>query len=267
MAQAVGISADHIHREGKQQHKDVQLKAHIEAVWHTEKPAHPGYGPVRLGWHLGINHKRISRVMKKFGLHPPRRRRHHYCTQQSKRHHSYTNLIHHLVVTRSNQVWVYDVSFFWFQGCFWYLATIEDLFTRQILAAQVSRHHDRFLILSVSKQAVERVGYGPDTIHSDQGTEFLALVVTTFWEAEQGTAISVSDPASPWQNGYKESFFGHFKDDLGYMEQFNSPGEFIAGIYEQVRYYNQDRLHRSLKMTPNQFTEKVSENSRHVWGT
>ena len=146
------------------------------------------------------------------------------------------------------------------------MATIEDLYTRQILASQVSRHHDRFLILSVSKQALRTVGRGPDMIHSDQGTEFLALVVTTFWETEH-VAISVSDPASPWQNGYKESFFGHFKDDLGYTEQFDSPGEFIAGMYEQVRYYNQDRLHRSLKMTPNHYAQKVSENSRPVWGT
>lgn len=235
-------------------------------MWFTQKPAHPGYGAIRLGWHLKLNHKRIARVMKKFGLHPPRRRSHHFCTHQGKRQHTYTNLTANLVVTRPNQVWVYDVSFFWFQGCWWYLATIEDRFTRQILAAQVSRHHDRFLILSVSKQAVLKVGLSPDIIHSDQGSEFLAILVTSFWETIS-TAISVSDVASPWQNGYKESFFGHFKDDLGHTEQFNSPGEFIAGIYEQINYYNQDRLHRSLKTTPNQYAQTVSENPRRVLGT
>lgn len=267
VAAAVQISRFHFSRTSTQDEADEKLKAQINAVWCTEKPAHPGYGAIRLGWHLHINHKRIARVMKKFEMHPPRRRSHHYCTTQSKRHHEYTNLIHHVVVTRPNQVWVYDVSFFRFHGCWWYLATIEDRFTRQILAAQVSRHHDRWLVLSVSKQAVERIGFGPDIIHSDQGTEFLARVVTTYWETDQGTAISVSDSASPWQNGYKESFFGHFKDDLGYTEQFNSPGEFIAGIYEQINYYNQHRLHRSLKMTPNRYAQSVSENSRHVWGT
>lgn len=263
----MGMSHYHLHRIPKQEANDLSLKAAIEAVWYTEKPAHPGYGPIRLGWHLHLNHKRIARVMKKFNLHPPRRKSHHYCTKQTKRHHSYTNLIHNLVVTKSNQVWVYDVSFFWFQGGWWYLATIEDLFTRQIIATQVSRHHDHFLILSVSKQAIQRVGYGPDIIHSDQGSEFLAEVVTNFWEIEQQVAISVSDTGSPWQNGYKESFFGHFKDDFGFTNRFDSPGEFVAGIYEQVEYYNHDRLHRSLKMTPNQYAQLVSENPRPIMGT
>ncbi len=232
-------------------------------MWNTD---HPAYGPRRLGWHLEINHKRIARVMKKFHLHPPRRRHRHFCTHTSTRKHTYTNLIRGFIPTRPNQVWVSDVSFFWFAGCWWYLATIEDVFTRQIVAAQVSRHHDRWLIHSVSKQAVQNTGCAPDIFHTDQGSEFLALVCTLFWE-EHHTAISVSDPGSPCQNGHKESFFGHFKDDLGHTDRFDSTGEFIAAMYRQVQYYNEKRIHTSLKMPPYHYAQLVSENPRHVWGT
>ena len=140
------------------------------------------------------------------------------------------------------------------------------MFTRKILSAQVSKHHDRWLVLSVSKQAVANTGCAPDIFHSDQGTEFMALACTTFWE-EQSVAVSVSDKASPWQNGYKESFFGRFKDEFGNTDRFETPGEFIAAIYEQIHYYNYDRIHTALKMPPVEYAQLVSENPRRILGT
>lgn len=261
VARATGISHYHLHRKSKQVVKDRQLRDQIEKTWED----HPGYGQKRLAIHLQINKKRIKRVMKQFGIKPPRRKS-AYCTKKSKRHHIYTNLIKTIIPTRANQIWVSDVSFFRFMGTWWYLATIEDVFTREIIAAQVSRHHDRWLVLSVSKQAVENTGTTPDIFHSDQGTDFMARACTTYWE-EQLVAISVSDTGSPWQNGYKESFYSHFKDDLGRTDRFNSPGEFIAGIYQQVHYYNHQRIHTAIKMPPVKYAQKVSENPRHVLGT
>lgn len=146
------------------------------------------------------------------------------------------------------------------------MATIEDIYTREVVSAQVSRHHDRWLVLSASKQALLKTGGKPDIFHSDQGTEFMAQACTTFWE-EQKVAISVSDTGSPWQNGYQESFFGHFKHELGRTDRFNSPGEFIAAIYQQVCYYNLERIHTAIKMPPFHYAQLVSENPRHVLGT
>ena len=42
----------------------------------------------------------------------------------------------------------------------------------------------------------------------------MARATTNYLEL-QGVQVSVSAKASPWQNGYKESFFGHFKDEFG----------------------------------------------------
>lgn len=261
VAKIVGISHYHLHRQSKQEEKDQQIRMLIEDSWRV----HPAYGGLRLSYHLRINVKRIRRVMKKFGLKPPRRKARKFCTKSAP-HHTYTNLIKNVVVTRPNQVWVSDVSFFWFQGRWWYLATIEDLFTREILAAQVSRHHDRWLVLSISKQAALRAGKLPDIFHSDHGTEFMARICTTFWE-DYGVAISASDTASPWQNGYKESFFGRFKAEFGDPSRFKTSGEFIAAIYAHVHYYNHDRIHTAIKMPPADYAKLVSDNPRHVLGS
>ncbi|PIR58643.1 MAG: hypothetical protein COU69_04390 [Candidatus Pacebacteria bacterium CG10_big_fil_rev_8_21_14_0_10_56_10] len=54
---------------------------------------------------------------------------------------------------------------------------------------------------------------------------------------------------------------------MGWTDRFETIGEFVTAIYEQVHYYNFDRLHRSLKMIPVAYANSVSENSRHAMGT
>ena len=175
--------------------------------------------------HLGVNHKRTERVMRKFGIKAPRRKpKKHFCTV-SVFNHNYTNLIAGITPEQfiPHLIWVCDVSCFKYQGQFWYLATIEDLATRQVLASKVGKFHNADLILSVVKQAIQTTGRIPTYFHTDQGKEFMAKLVTNYLES-LGVKVSVSAKASPWQNGYKESFFGRFKDEFGDISRFDTAG-------------------------------------------
>lgn len=251
VAEAVGISRKNIYRHPVKPEKDKKLVDLINLA-HLD---HPAYGQYKMALHLGVNHKRTERVMKTYGIKAPRRKKKYFCTV-STYNHNYTNLI--CEISREqfapHLIWACDVSYFKFQGQFWYLATIEDLATRQILSSRVGKHHDADLILSVIKQSILTTGHTPVYFHSDQGREFMARKVTDYLET-QGVRVSVSAKASPWQNGYKESFFGHFKDEFGDINRFDTPGELIEEIYSQVRYYNFDRIHRSLKMPPTVYTQ------------
>ena len=224
-------------------------QALIEQITQAHRD-HPAYGQYKMALHLGVNHKRTERVMKLYGIRAPRRRKKYFCTV-SAYHYNYTNLIAEISKEQfvPHLIWVCDVSYFKFKGQFWYLATIEDLATRQILSSQVGKHHDADLILSAIRQAIQVTGHAPIYFPSDQGTEFMAKAVTDYLKF-QGVNVSVSAKASPWQNGYQESFFGHFKDEFGDINRFNTPGELIEEIYYQIHYYNFERIHRSLKMSP-----------------
>lgn len=215
----------------------------------------PAYGQYRMALELKVNHKRTERVMKLFGITAPRYRKKYFCTV-STYNHTYTNLIKDITEQEfvPHLIWVCDVSFFKYQGQMWYLATIEDLATRQVLASQVGKFHNAELIISVIKQAILVTGCIPTYFHTDQGTEFMARVVTDYLEL-QGVKVSVSAKASPWENGYKESFFGHFKGEFGQIERFDSVGELIEEIYSQVHYYNYQRIHTSLKMSPVKYSQ------------
>jgi len=67
----------------------------------------------------------------------------------------------------------------------------------------------------------------------------------------------MSKKSSPWENGYQESFYNNFKTDLGLeFERFNTSGELIEGVHQTINYYNKQRIHTTLKMSPISFKHK-----------
>jgi putative transposase len=261
-AEALGINRKNIYRRLLMPAKDLALKAQIEST-HRQ---HPAYGHRRIALQLGINHKRAQRVMAKFNLRPPRRRLKHYSTCSTTQH-PYRNLLKDLgPITRPHHVWCSDLSRMVYQGTVWYLATIEDIATRQIMAHHIGKHHDSQLVLATIQQALD-TGVKPVIFHSDQGNEFMADNCTRYLQ-DHGIQISVSDVASPWQNAYKESFYGRFKQEFGDTNRFGFVGEFFEAIHHQIHYYNHHRIHTTLKMPPAVFAaQTLSDTCRHKMGT
>ena len=187
--------------------------------------------------------------MKKYGIKVPRRKiKNNFCTKSIK-HRRYPNLIKDLEIIYENQVWCSDTSRFIFHGQKWYIVTVIDIFTRQVRGVAIGRHHDSALVLEAIEMALVTSKTATEIFHSDQETEFMAESITDFLEQLE-TKISASDKASPWQNGYQESFFGKFKDDIGDINRFETQGELLEELYHGIHYYNNERIHTALKMPP-----------------
>lgn len=134
---------------------------------------------------------------------------------------------------------------------FIYLAVIFDLFTKEVVGFKISRYHNANLVTEALMDAISS-NATPAIIHSDQGSEYLSKTYTTTLR-RFNILISNSEKSSPWQNGYVESFFGKFKEELGDINKIDSLGELIEHIYHKIYYYNNDRIHSTLKMSPTKF--------------
>lgn len=190
--------------------------------------------------------------MLKFGIKPLRRKVHKKYSLHNAKEVSYTNLLKDCKFSKPCQAYCSDFTYLKFQNKKYYLATVEDIFTREIVAANIGNRHNSDLIL---KTLIEAVKKGvPAVLHSDQGSEFMSGEVTGYLK-DKGIQISVSDKGSPWQNGYKESFYGKFKVENGDLNRFETLGEWIEEIYSYIKYYNSYRIHTSLKMPPVQFKQ------------
>lgn len=252
LAKELGVSRSSLYYRRKREEIDLEVKRQIEAVMVD----HKDYGHKRIALHLKMGHNRIRRVMKKYGLKPYRRRAKRFVKKKDlgKPPSGIPNLLQPLLdskfLIKPNQVWSMDFTYIRFQGKFIYLATIIDLFTREIVGINISRFHNRFLVVGALEDAVIHYG-APEIVHCDQGSEYNSVDFIAFVKII-GAKISMSEKASPWQNGHQESFFGHFKLEAGDLNRFQSLGELIEYIYQQVYYYNHERIHSVLKMTPSQ---------------
>jgi putative transposase len=260
LCEILGFNRSNLYYKSQLTDKDLKLKVEIEKLHEF----HPAYGHKRVAMALEIGHNRALRVMRKFDIKPPRRKIKKFYTTQSVNQTSYTNLIRNIEAKKPSEIYVTDLTYIKYQGKFIYLGTVEDIFTKEIVASNLSVRHDSELALSIAKEALTKST--PKIFHSDQGSEFMARKVTSFIES-RSVQVSVSDKGSPWQNGFKESFYSRFKDENGDLNRFEDLGELVEEIYNYINYYNKYRIHTNLKMSPYQFKLKLLETVSEKTGT
>jgi transposase InsO family protein len=247
LAETLGVSRSLLYYRYKQKDKDWKLKIEIEKVLRDNR----SYGHKRIALKLKINKKRILRVMKLYGIKPYRRRGKKWRKSKKNPLTAFNNLLLNEFPKKLNQIWVSDFTYLPFKGSWIYLATVMDLFSREIVGFSVLKNHSTQLTINALLSAVHKHPT-PEIIHSDQGSEYLSkdyINLTT----NLGIRLSMSEKGSPWENGYQESFYSQFKVDLGDTNRFDTLGELVYEIYQTIYKYNNERIHTALKMPPIQF--------------
>ncbi len=258
LAKKLGVSRGMLYYTHKRPKTDEDVK---ELILETLK-THRDYGHKRIAPELGLNKKRILRVMKKFGIKPYRRRKMpRKPADENKQPVKYLNLIKNFCPIRPNVVWAGDFTYLSFGGQFYFLATVIDIFTREIVGWSFSANHTTGLVTEAFKDAQKNMGTTPSYFHSDQGSEYDSRNYLTLVEQSE-TTISMSKKSSPWENAFQESFYSHFKTYLGDPNRFNDLGQLIEEISKSIFYYNHDRIHTSLKMSPVKFRKSHAVSSR-----
>jgi len=245
-----GISKSSLYYKSKKYGEDLKVKEKIEQVWND----FPSYGHKRLSTALKLNKKRILRVMKKFSIKPYRRHKKPFKRSMVSVYDKYPNLLTTTPLTKINQIWVTDFTYLWYKNRFIYVATVIDIYNREVIGACILTNHSGALVVQAVVSALMN-HRRPDIIHSDQGSEYTSEIYTEFCNSS-GIQISMSDKGSPWQNGYQESFYDKFKIDLGDPNRFESLGELVFEIYRTIYVYNTNRIHTVLKMSPREFALK-----------
>ena len=215
------MSRSMLYYHHKMPDKDWQLKQQIELVLRDKK----SYGHKRIADHLDINRKRVLRVMKLFGIKPYRRRGRKWKKPGKDYSKEYPNLLLTESPCYPNHIWASDFTYIPYKKRTLYLATIIDLFTREVVGFSILLCHSNSLVMNALLSAVSKYP-APAILHSDQ-----------------------------------ESFYSQFKVDLGDPNRFNHLGELVWAIYKTIHDYNNDRIHTKLKMPPAKFAQRHQERS------
>jgi putative transposase len=253
LARATNIARSMLYYVSKKETADWELKTKIEEVLRK----HPAYGSRNIALALRMNRKPVRRVMRKYGIKPYRRRGKKWRKKKNIRV-IYANLLFSTVPAFPHHVWADDFTELCWRGKIVYVATVIDLYTRQIVGVSVSLRKGVQLTVQSLYQALLHHPR-PEIFHSDNGTDYDAKVfVSTL--TNLNVLVSRSHPGCPWENGYQESFYGKFKVDFGDPNRFASLGELVAEIYRTIWTYNNTRIHSALKMPPRRLNK-----FRYIW--
>lgn len=194
-----------------------------------------------------VNRKRVQRLMRRIGItasYPKPR-----TSKVAKGHTIYPYLLRGLEPTRSNQVWVADITYLPMAQGFCYLVAIMDLYSRKILAWQLSNSLDPRFCVTALNEAVERYGT-PDIFNTDQGAQFTSQAFTSVLD-QHGVRISMDGKGRWIDNVFIERFWRSLKYEEVYLYAYDDLVEARVGLIRYFGYYNGKRRHSSLgKQTP-----------------
>lgn len=225
---------------------------------------HPLYGVRRLALYLGWSENKTRRIRRLSGV---------TAAKPHKKYRSYSgkpeiaapaNHLHayalfkdsvrpqdgmdYSPMTQEANAWVQDFTYLRIRSGLYYLALVMHLTTREVLSWKLGTNHSSQLTHVALIQAL-RSNPSPSILHSDRGSEYLSERHQATC-ARFGIKLSSSRPGSPWQNGYMERCIKSLKDELGSLAAYQDIDELYVGIANAISYYNNDRIHLSLKMSP-----------------
>ena len=193
------------------------------------------------GWR--VNHQRVERLWRQAGLKVP--------PKQPKRGRLWFNdgSCIRLRPSHVDHVWAYDfMQARTHDGRSFRILTLVDEFSRECLALDVARRLR-------SDDVLERLSWlfatrgVPEHIRSDNGPEFTARGVRDWLKRLQVKTL-FSEPGSPWENGYVESFNGKLRDELLDGEIFYTLREAKVLLERWRQHYNKVRPHSALGYRP-----------------
>ena len=231
------------------------LARRIEAL----SGVHPRFGYRRIWVMLGregwsVNKKTVRRHWRQLGLKLAGSR----ANPKPRRPHGQDANACHLRPSRGkDDVWTWDFIFDrTSDGRSLKWLSLVDEYTRECLALEARRGMTAEEIRVILAEVAVRRGGPPHRVRSDNGPEFAAEAVRSWLEATGSGSLYVA-PASPWQNGYAESFHSKLRDEFLNLEDFESQAQAQALGTLWKEEYNTERPHSSLAyQTPSEYAAR-----------
>ena len=246
----------------ERQDKDQWLKAKIQAIYDEHKGK---FGYPRITIELNrdpeinerygrVNHKRVYRLMKLMSLKAKIR---------IKKYKSYKGTVGKIAdnildrdfsTTKPLQKLVTDVTEFKICNKKIYLSPLLDLHTKEVLSFSISQSPTVSFVMEMMEEGLKKGKYKDLIVHTDQGFQYQNARFRTFLE-DNMIKQSMSRKGNCYDNACAENFFSQLKAEYFHINKFTSTEQFINGLKEYIRYYNNKRIVSKLKMTPIEYRD------------
>ena len=206
---------------------------------------------LKMGYKFGRD--QLFNLLRRENLLIQRRRKYVKTTNSRHRFLKYGNLLKELEISRSNQVYVSDITYIRTIKGFGYLSLITDASSRKIVGYNLSRDLGIKGCMRALRMALRQVPKGIDLIHhSDRGIQYCSYDYTDLLK-KHGVRISMTEQDHVYENALAERVNGILKEEFLLGETLASYEIAQIMVKESIQIYNQERPHLSLNYeTPEQ---------------
>ena len=208
---------------------------------------------------IGMNLKKIRRLMKKYGLRCPIRKENPYrrMAKAIKTDNYAENLVNREFKKGPRKIILTDITYMFYgptkQKA--YLSVMKDSYTNEIVAYNLSDNMEMDFVLETLNDLMRNHGgelHSDTMIHSDQGVHYTSISFRELLK-DNNLTQSMSRRGNCWDNAPQESFFGHMKDEIDITNTLTIE-DLSSVIDDYMDYYNNARPQWKLaKLTPSQY--------------
>lgn len=201
-----------------------------------------------------INHKTVQKLMAQLCLKAKTKKR-HYRSYKGEVGKIAPNILDRDFSTkRPNQKWTTDVTQVCIHDVKTYLSPILDMYNGEIISYTISRSPDLKMAIDMLRSAFRKHKNTDGLImHSDQGWHYQHGQYQKLLK-KHGVIQSMSRKGNCLDNSMMENFFGLMKNELLYVNNFDSIEEFEKALKDYIYWYNNKRIKLRLNgMSPVQY--------------
>lgn len=202
---------------------------------------YPFLGSRKLAIELGVNRKRVQRLMRIMGIEAiyakPR------LSQKHPEHRIFPYLLRGVEIVRRDQVWSTDITYIPMPKGFMYLTAVVDWYSRFVLAWEISNTLDVAFCLAALERSLNQSR--PEIFNTDQGSQFTSAAFTSRLESA-GVAISMDGRRCWLDNVFIERLWRSVKHESIYLHEYGTVESLWKGLQEYFEFYNQKRIHEAL---------------------
>ena len=201
------------------------------------------------------------------GLLVKKRRRRHITTWSNHWLRKWPNLIREMEVTRVNQLWVSDITYWKVAGNYLYISLITDAYSRKVVGYHLAETLESIETIEALKMALQQLPANfthPLTHHSDRGVQYCSEGYVKLLQ-DKNISISMTENGDPLENAIAERMNGILKEEYLKHHKPEDKKDAKELLDRAIKLYNEHRPHFSIGLLTPDLVHSKSLKTEKLW--
>jgi transposase InsO family protein len=201
------------------------------------------------------------------GLLVKKRRRRFITTFSNHWLRKWPNLIREIQLSRVNELWVSDITYWRTRDKYLYVSLITDAYSHKIVGYHVAETLESIETIKALQMALKLL---PKTLtaslihHSDRGVQYCSEIYVRLLQ-ENNIGISMTESGDPLENAVAERINGILKGEYLKHYQINDVNQAKEQLSIAVKLYNEHRPHFSIGLLTPEIVHSKNIKTERLW--